>query len=126
MPAALAVAVGGAAGSLARFYMIVAMKRVDQVFPWGTLLVNVLGSFLIGAVWAWFLDRPDTPEWVRVGLMTGVLGGYTTLSSVSLETVLLLESGAYWQAGASVAANLGLSVLACLAALWLCRPLFAA
>jgi len=126
MHPALAVALGGAAGSLARFYIIVAMKRFDTMLPWGTLLVNVLGSFLIGAVWAWFLDRPDTPEWVRVGLMTGVLGGYTTLSSVSLETVLLLESGAYWQAGANIAANFVLGVLACLAALWLCRPLFAA
>ena len=125
MHPALAVALGGAAGSLARFYLVVAMKRLDTVFPWGTLLVNVAGSFLIGAVWAWCLDRPDTPEWVRVGLMTGVLGGYTTLSSVSLETVLLLESGAYWQAGANVAANFLLGVVACLAALWLCRPLFA-
>jgi len=126
MHPALAVALGGAAGSLARFYMVVALKHIDQVFPWGTLLVNVLGSFLIGAAWAWFLDRPDTPEWVRVGLMTGVLGGYTTLSSVSLETVLLLESGAYAPAAASVAANFGLGLLACLAGLALCRPLFAA
>ena len=125
MPAALAVAVGGGAGALARFYLVVALKRFDHLFPWGTLLVNVLGSFLIGAVWAWFLDRPDTPEWVRVGLMTGILGGFTTLSSISLETVLLLESGAYWPAVANLAANFGLGVLACLAALWLCRPLFA-
>ena len=125
MPAALAVAVGGGAGALARFYLVVALKRFDLTFPWGTLLVNVLGSFLIGAVWAWFLDRPDTPEWVRVGLMTGILGGFTTLSSISLETVLLLESGAYWPAAANLAANFGLGVLACLAALWLFRPLFA-
>jgi len=125
MHPAVAVALGGAVGSLTRFYIVVALRRVDQLFPWGTLLVNVLGSFLIGAVWAWFLDRPDTPEWVRVGLMTGVLGGYTTLSSVSLETVLLLESGAYWPALANLAANFGLGVLACLAALWLFRPLFA-
>ena len=124
MHPALAVALGGAAGSLTRFYIVVAMKRLDTEFPWGTLLVNVAGSFLIGAVWAWFLDRPDTPEWVRVGLMTGILGGYTTLSSVSLETVLLLESGAYWPAIANLAANFGLGLLACLAALWLCRPLF--
>jgi len=124
MQADLAVALGGAAGSLARFYIVVAMKRLDTVFPWGTLLVNVAGSFLIGAIWAWFLDRPDTPEWVRVGLMTGVMGGYTTLSSVSLETVLLLESGAYWPAAANIAANFGLGVLACLGALWLFRPLF--
>jgi CrcB protein len=57
--------------------------------------------------------------------MTGVLGGYTTLSSVSLETVLLLESGAWGPAAANVVANLALGVLACLAGLWLCRPLFA-
>jgi CrcB protein len=126
MQAALAVAAGGALGSLARFYIVVGMKQVDQNFPWGTLLVNVAGSFLIGAVWAWCLDRPDTPEWARVGLMTGVLGGDTTLSSISLETVLLLESGAYWPALANVAANFGLSLLACLAALWLFRPLLAA
>lgn len=125
MNAALAVAAGGAAGSLARFYIVVALKQFDQAFPWGTLLVNVVGSFLIGAVWAWFLDRPDTPEWLRVGLMTGVLGGFTTLSSISLETVLMLESGTYLPALANVAANFGVSLLACLAALLLCRPLFA-
>lgn len=126
MHPALAVALGGAAGSLARFYMVVALKRVDQAFPWGTLAVNVLGSFAIGAVWAWFLARPDTPEWVRVGLMTGILGGYTTLSSVSLETVLLAESGAWGPAALNAMANLALGVLACLAGLALCRPLFAA
>jgi fluoride exporter len=125
MHPALAVALGGAAGSVTRFYMVVAMRRLDHTFPWGTLLVNVVGSFLIGMVWAWFLARPDTPEWVRVGLMTGVLGGYTTLSSVSLETVLLLQAGAYWPALANVAANFGLGLLACLAALALFRPLFA-
>lgn len=126
MPMFLAVGLGGAAGSLARFYMVIALKRVDQLFPWGTLLVNVAGSFAIGVVWAWCLARPDTPEWVRVGLMTGVLGGYTTLSSVSLESVLLLESGSHGLALTNIAANFGLGLLACLAGLWLTRPLFAA
>jgi CrcB protein len=126
MPAALAVALGGAAGSLARFYLVVALKRIDAVVPWGTLAVNVAGSFLIGALWAWFLARPDTPEWVRVGLMTGVLGGFTTLSSVSLETALLLESGAYGLAAANAAANIGVGLLACLAGLWALRPFFSA
>lgn len=126
MQAVLAVAAGGALGSLARFYIVVGLKQIDQAFPWGTLLVNVAGSFLIGAIWAWFLDRPDTPEWVRVGLMTGVLGGFTTLSSISLETALMLESGTYLLALANVAANVGAGLLACLAALLLCRPLFAA
>lgn len=126
MGTALAVAVGGGLGALARFYLVVALKRADALLPWGTLLVNVSGSFLIGAAWAWCLARPDTPEWLRVGLMTGLLGGYTTLSSVSLESVLLMEAGAGWAAAANVAANAGLGVLACLAALWLLRPMFAA
>lgn len=126
MPTVLAVGLGGALGSLSRFYIVVALKRVDAAFPWGTLLVNVVGSFLIGAVWAWFLARPDTPEWVRVGLMTGVLGGYTTLSSVSLETMLMLESGAYWPALANIAANFGLGLLACFAGLLLVRSILAA
>ena len=126
MNAALAVAAGGAAGSLARFYLVVALKQIDQSFPWGTLLVNVAGSLAIGAVWAWFLDRPDTPEWVRVGLMTGVLGGFTTLSSISLESVLLFESGSPGVALANVAANVLVSLGACAIALAACRPLFAA
>lgn len=125
MHPALAVALGGAAGALCRFYMVVGLRRFDQAFPWGTLAVNVIGSFLIGAVWAWCLGRPETPEWVRVGLMTGLLGGYTTLSSVSLETVLLVESGAWGPALANVAANVGLGVLACLAGLLLLRPMVA-
>lgn len=125
MSAALAVAAGGAAGSLARYYIVVALKQIDHEFPWGTLLVNVLGSFVIGAVWAWFLDRPDTPEWLRVGLMTGVLGGFTTLSAISLETVLLFESGAAIPALLNVAANVGVSLVACAVALAVCRPLFA-
>jgi CrcB protein len=126
MGTALAVALGGAAGSLARFYLVLALRRIEPLLPWGTLFVNVTGSFLIGAVWAWFLARPDTPEWARLGLMTGVLGGYTTLSSVSLETVLLLESGAYWTAAGNIALNFGLGLAACLAGLWLLRPFFPA
>lgn len=126
MPLALAVGLGGATGSLARFYIVLALKRADTLFPWGTLLVNVLGSFLIGALWAWFLARPDTPEWVRVGLMAGVLGGYTTLSAVSLETMLLLESGAYGPALANIAGNFGLSLLACFAGLLLARSILTA
>lgn len=125
MRLALAVALGGAVGSMGRFYIVMALRRIDHSFPWGTLAVNVGGSFLIGAVWAWCLARPDTPEWLRVGLMTGLLGGFTTLSAVSLETVLLLESGAFGVAAANVAANVAVGVLACAAALWLFRPVFA-
>lgn len=126
MPIGLAVGLGGALGALARFYTVVALRRVDAYFPWGTLLVNVLGSLLIGIVWGWCLARPDTPEWVRVGLMTGLLGGFTTMSSVSLESVLLFESHAWPVALGNVVANVGLGLLAAVAGLWLARQFFAA
>jgi fluoride exporter len=123
MHSALAVALGGAAGSLARFYLIVALRRLDHALPWGTLAVNVVGSFLIGVAWAWLLQRPETPEWVRVGLMTGVLGGYTTLSSVSLETVLLAQAGHPALAVLNAGGNLLLGLLACVGGLMMARVL---
>jgi fluoride exporter len=123
MHPALAVALGGAAGSLARFYLIVALRRLDHALPWGTLAVNVVGSFLIGVAWAWLLQRPETPEWVRVGLMTGVLGGYTTLSSVSLETVLLAQAGHPALAVLNAGGNLLLGLLACVGGLMMARVL---
>lgn len=122
MLAAFAVALGGAAGSLARYGLVAAMKRADLAGVWGTLAVNVLGSFAIGAMWAWCLARPDTPEWVRVGLMAGVLGGFTTLSAVSLETLQLAQAGSPGAALANVAANAGLGLAACLAGMWVLRP----
>ncbi|MCI0749296.1 MAG: CrcB family protein [Nevskiales bacterium] len=125
MPAILGVVFGGAIGSLLRFYTTLGARRLGADFPWGTLLVNVAGSFMIGVVWAYFLDRPHTPEWLRLGLMTGVLGGFTTLSSVSLESVLLAESGAWGPAALNLLANFILGVIACLIGLTLARPLFA-
>ncbi|MBI2382951.1 MAG: CrcB family protein [Gammaproteobacteria bacterium] len=125
MPAVLAVALGGALGSVLRFSTVLWARRFGHEFPWGTLLVNAAGSFLIGVIWAYFLDRPDTPEWLRLGLMTGIMGGFTTLSSISLETVLLAESGAWSAAAVNAAANLGLGLAACAAGLALARPIFA-
>ena len=126
MPTALAVALGGAAGSLARYALVAALKRGDLAGPWGTLAVNVLGSFAIGAVWAWSLARPETPEWLRLGLMAGVLGGFTTLSAVSLETLQLLHGGAPAAAFANAAANVVLGLAACCAGFWALRPFFPA
>lgn len=126
MHAALAVALGGAAGSLARYGLVSLLRRADLSPLWGTLAVNVAGSFAIGAVWAWCLARPDTPDWVRLGLMTGLLGGFTTLSAVSLETLQLLQGGAAGAALANAAANVALGLLACAAGAWALRPFFPA
>src|SRR5579885_1416658 len=84
----LAVAVGGAAGSLLRWQLSVWLRSAAPALPWGTLAVNVSGSLLMGLIAGWCVARP-VPDWLRIGLMTGVLGGYTTFSAFTLDTLEL-------------------------------------
>lgn len=112
MNAILLVAIGGAVGSVARYLMASSIqKSTGFSFPLGTVLVNILGCFLIGLLYVWLVARPDPRNELRVLLMVGVMGGFTTFSSFSLETVTLLMSGSY----AGAAANVAVSVIACLA-----------
>ena len=114
----LAVAFGSAVGGVLRFWLTDLVARVWPThLPVGTLLVNVTGSFAIGALAATFLDRGHasaTTVWPAL-LMTGLLGGFTTFSAFSLQTLLLMQQGRWVDASANVA----LSVLLCLAAVWL-------
>jgi CrcB protein len=107
------VALGSAIGGVARHWCgnLVATSTAGA-FPWGTLFVNVSGSFLIG-VFAAMLDSDD--RMAREFVMVGVLGGYTTFSAFSLQTLDLLRDGKLAHAGANVA----LSVVCCLAAVWI-------
>src|SRR5258708_4802292 len=96
MGAWIAVAVGGAIGSVARFWLTAAITALTGPrFPWGTLLINVLGSFVIGLVAGLTLTparigmHPD----IRIFLMTGVCGGFTTFSAFSLQTLELMQTG---------------------------------
>lgn len=113
------IAVGGAVGSLVRFWIAEGISTYfsETDFPWGTILVNVTGCFIIGAFAT--LTGPDgrlvAGLHVRQFVMIGILGGYTTFSSFSLQTLLLAQNGELLRAGANVA----LSVIACLAAVWL-------
>jgi fluoride exporter len=96
MGAYLAVAVGGAMGSVARFWLAGVMTTLTGPrFPWGTLLINVLGSFVIGLVAAATLtpERIAMHPTMRVFLMTGVCGGFTTFSAFSLQTLELMQGG---------------------------------
>jgi CrcB protein len=109
----LLVALGGALGSVARHWCSLTMgARFGAAFPWGTIIVNIVGSFAIGVLAA-LLDA-DTAR-VQSGrefLMVGVLGGYTTFSAFSLQTLTLLrEEKIAW-----AAANVVVSVVACLVA----------
>jgi fluoride exporter len=117
----LAVAGGGAIGSLARWQLSAWLRSQAPAWPWGTLLVNVLGCLLIGCLAGYLAARP-LPEWLRLGLMTGLLGGFTTFSAFSLETLELLRHGA-GAALLNVAANLVLALAACALGYWLARAL---
>jgi len=112
------VALGGALGSVARFWFSgLAARHLGETFPWGTLLVNVSGSFVIGLFFT--LTEPEGSVLAapssRLFFMTGICGGYTTFSSFSLQTLNLAREGQWLYAGA----NAVLSLALCLVAVWL-------
>lgn len=110
------VAAGGALGAMLRFVLSNGTAAlVGRGFPYGTLLVNVLGSCLIGVLYVLLSERlPAAPHW-RAFLVVGLLGALTTFSTFSLETLELLESGAI----ARAVVNIGANVLLCLLGCWL-------
>jgi len=112
----LAIAAGGAAGALLRYATSTFVHhKLGTGFPWGTLAVNVTGSLAMGFLYIVLLERTALgPEW-RALLLVGLLGAFTTFSTFSIETFNLLEAGSVWRA----AANVGVSVILCLAAAWL-------
>lgn len=114
----LLVALGSALGGTLRYWLSgLIANAVGQSFPWGTLVVNVSGSLLIG-FFATFTGTDGRvyvpPEW-RQFVMVGICGGYTTFSSFSLQTLTLVQDGEWLEAGM----NVGLSVALCLLGVWL-------
>jgi fluoride exporter len=110
------VALGSAVGGVARFAVAaVVQQRVGPNFPVGTLMVNVSGSFLLGLLLRYALGTDAISAETRALLTTGFCGGYTTFSTFSYDTILLLEDGQSARAGAYVL----LSVLLSLAGTWL-------
>ena len=112
------VAIGGALGSVARYWCSgIVAHRFGESFPWGTIIVNVVGSFVIGLFAT--LTAPDGRWFVsseaRVFVMIGFCGGYTTFSSFSLQTLSLAREGEWF----SVGMNVVLSVTLCLVFVWL-------
>jgi CrcB protein len=94
MPVYAAVALGGALGALARYGLDRFIERRSfALFPWSTFTINASGCLLIGIVIAALVDRHHTPLWLRIGLVMGVLGGYTTFSTFAQETLELIEEG---------------------------------
>jgi CrcB protein len=118
----LLVAMGGAAGSVTRYLAtLAAAQALGTQFPWGTLLVNIVGSFLMGLVIALGAHKLQLSNELRLALTTGFLGGFTTFSAFSLDFATLFERKDYALAALYLAGSVGLSILALFAALILVR-----
>jgi CrcB protein len=116
------VAMGGAAGSAARHLVnLAALRLAGPAFPWGTLAVNVAGSFAMGLLVELVARRFGASAEMRLFLATGVLGGFTTFSAFSLDAVTLWERGATMAAAGYVFASVAVSIAALIAGLWLAR-----
>ena len=118
----LAVAAGGALGSVARYLAgIGATAAFGLAFPWGTLIVNIAGSFLIGAFVELFARGWDLPQSWRAFLTIGLCGGFTTFSTFSLDAWVLMERGEYGLAAAYVLGSVLLSIAGLAAGLHVVR-----
>jgi len=112
----VAVAAGGAIGAVLRWLASSSVQKLASgAFPWGTFFVNALGSFLLGFLFVWLLERSAGSELWRLAITVGFLGAFTTFSTYSLESVRLLQEGAY---GLALGNVLG-QVIVCLTLTWL-------
>ena len=119
------VGVGGGVGALARYYIAGWISPVGSAFNWGIFVVNITGGLLMGLiVQASALKLNLSPE-LRSFLTVGILGGYTTFSTFSLDSALLLQKGQYGLAAAYVTGSVVLSIAALFAGLWIARVFYA-
>ncbi|MBF0281132.1 MAG: fluoride efflux transporter CrcB [Zetaproteobacteria bacterium] len=109
----LAVAIGGALGAMLRFGL--QKLFVGSLFPWGTFVVNAIGSLLIGLLFVWMVERGLAVDWLRAMMITGLLGALTTFSTFSLDSIRLLQMGE-WN---MLITNILGQVIVCLLLTWL-------
>jgi CrcB protein len=118
----LYVMAGAAAGGLARYVVgSFIQKSAHLRFPIGTFVVNVTGCFLIGLVMTWFSDRHDPNPNLRLLLVTGVLGGYTTFSSFAWESFVAVEERALWTGVLNLVGSVVAGYIAVVLGAWLAR-----
>ncbi len=112
----LAIAAGGAIGSVLRYWVSINTHAIfGRDFPYGTLTVNVIGSLLMGFLFVLFVERWEIETVIRSAILIGLLGAFTTFSTFSIETLNLVEDGSYTKA----LVNILVSVSASLVAAWL-------
>lgn len=115
----------GIGGALRHGVNVAAFRLLGAGFPWGTLAVNVAGSFVMGLVAEYFALRSGLPQHWRLFLNTGILGGFTTFSAFSLEVALLYERGELIPAGLYVLASVLLAIAGLFAGLYVIRAVVA-
>jgi CrcB protein len=120
-----AVGVGGGLGALARYYIAGLVQPAGSAFNWGIFVVNITGGLLMGLIVEASALKLNLAPDLRTFLTVGILGGYTTFSTFSLDSVLLLQKGEYVQAAAYVIGSVALSILALFAGLWIVRAIYA-
>ena len=110
----LYIAAGGASGALLRYWVSNGVYALlGRGFPYGTLAVNVTGSFCMGLLYIILTERMDSGSGWRAGLMIGLLGAFTTFSTFSIETLNLIESGEQLRAGLNILFSVALCILGC-------------
>ena len=120
----VAIAIGGALGCWARYAQSNLVQTVfGRNFPFATLSINVIGSFLMGFLFILTLERLMIPPSVRVGVLTGVLGGYTTFSTFEMETLLLAENGEFFKAALYVVLSVVIGFAAAFGGAYIARNL---
>jgi CrcB protein len=118
------VAAGGAIGSVARYAVATIQNPTWTGFPYGIFIVNVSGGFVMGVLTELMALKFNVSPEVRAFLTTGIMGGYTTFSTFSLESALLIQRGAYVTASGYIVGSAILSIAALFCGLWLVRALY--
>ena len=120
----IAIAIGGTFGCWARYAMTNLVQAIlGRDFPYATLSINLLGSFLMGFLFIETLERLTMSPALRVGVLTGVLGGYTTFSTFEMETLLLVEQGEAIRAVLYIVLSVGLGFLCAFGGAYIARNL---
>jgi len=108
----IAIGTGSFIGAVSRYLLSqIIHTKLSMAFPWGTLIVNIVGCFLIGIIFG-LSDRANLPQEWRLFLATGLIGGFTTYSAFSFETMSMLREGQLWYASAYVLASIVVGLIA--------------